>query len=289
MRKTGPFDSFQQHRDAIFRWVAILAALVVAFPVPRHVAMRPGGWGAVRARARRECAITGHAFAGPVRTWLRHRRSPSVLVRGPSAAATRRDAERALVAARQAAAHAGGRPYAALVDADTITVPLRPHRAEDGRGVPAGTRRCAVHRRGVRPDAPGVARDSGQGAIVTLVRLMEDHRDGVVVIAAGHPGDMESFVDSSTGPASCFTRSPHFTDCTSDELLEIVEHHAGRHRYELGEPAREALTAFIGAMPRVQRFGNGRAARQFFQRMTERQALRVPELTEPGARALVVL
>ncbi|MEO3749623.1 right-handed parallel beta-helix repeat-containing protein [Streptomyces sp. B6B3] len=136
---------------------------------------------------------------------------------------------------------------------------------------------------------PGVAQDFGQEAIATLVKLMEDHRDEVVVIAAGYPGDMERFIDSNPGLASRFTRSLHFADYIDDELVQIVEHHARKHRYELSDEARKALTTFISAVPRGKRFGNGRAARQLFQQMTERQAMRVAELTDPDAQALMVL
>jgi hypothetical protein len=72
-------------------------------------------------------------------------------------------------------------------------------------------------------------------------------------------------------------------------LVQIVEHHARRHRYELSDAARKSLTGFVGAIPRGERFGNGRAARQLFQQMTERQAMRVSELNDPDADQLMLL
>ncbi|RKN05118.1 right-handed parallel beta-helix repeat-containing protein [Streptomyces radicis] len=136
---------------------------------------------------------------------------------------------------------------------------------------------------------PGVTQDFGLEAIATLVKLMEDHRDEVVVIAAGYPGDMERFISSNPGLASRFTRSLLFADYSTEELVEIVEHHARRHRYELTAAARKALSTHIGAIPRGDRFGNGRTARQLFQRMTESQAMRVAELTSPQASDLMAL
>lgn len=135
----------------------------------------------------------------------------------------------------------------------------------------------------------GVANDFGGEAIATLVKLMEDHRDEVVVIAAGYPGDMERFITSNPGLASRFTRSLLFEDYASDELVRIVEHHAGRHQYELSASARKVLAALFAAWPRNAQFGNGRTARQVFQQMTENQALRMSELVAPDARQLVVL
>ncbi|MDT0308743.1 AAA family ATPase [Streptomyces sp. DSM 44917] len=135
----------------------------------------------------------------------------------------------------------------------------------------------------------GLGQDFGQEAIATLVKLMEDHRDEVVVIAAGYPADMERFIDSNPGLASRFTRSLRFADYTNDELVRIVEHHARRHRYELSDAARQGLARAVGAIPRGERFGNGRAARQLFQQMTERQAMRVAELSTPDAGQLMLL
>ncbi|KAB8169704.1 AAA family ATPase [Streptomyces sp. 3MP-14] len=135
----------------------------------------------------------------------------------------------------------------------------------------------------------GVTQDFGLEAVATLVKLMEDHRDEVVVIAAGYPDEMARFVDSNPGLASRFTRSLLFSDYSTDELVEIVEHHARRHRYELTEGARKALAAHIGAIPRTEGFGNGRSARQIFQRMTERQAMRVAELTAVQPTDLMTL
>ncbi|MBB0244003.1 AAA family ATPase [Streptomyces alkaliphilus] len=136
---------------------------------------------------------------------------------------------------------------------------------------------------------PGMSNDFGGEAIATLVKLMEDHRDEVVVIAAGYPGDMARFINSNPGLSSRFSRTLLFTDYSGDQLVDIVEHHAGQHRYDLSPAAREALRAYMDAIPRNERFGNGRTARQVFQAMTERQAIRMSELSAPGADTLTVL
>ncbi|MYS84760.1 right-handed parallel beta-helix repeat-containing protein [Embleya scabrispora] len=135
----------------------------------------------------------------------------------------------------------------------------------------------------------GVANDFGGEAVATLVKLMEDHRDEVVVIVAGYPGEMERFIASNPGLSSRFTRSLLFDDYSAEDLVRIVEHHAGRHRYELSVPARKALGELFARMPRGAQFGNGRTARQVFQQMTERQAMRMAEIDTPDARQLVVL
>ncbi|MFF4749202.1 right-handed parallel beta-helix repeat-containing protein [Streptomyces sp. NPDC002514] len=131
--------------------------------------------------------------------------------------------------------------------------------------------------------------DFGHEAIATLVKLMEDHRDSVVVIVAGYPDEMEHFIDSNPGLASRFSRTLLFEDYATPELVNIVEHHAERHQYRLTDSAREALTAYFEATPRGERFGNGRTARQTFQALTERQAYRVAEMTAPDETDLITL
>ncbi|MFG3019471.1 right-handed parallel beta-helix repeat-containing protein [Streptomyces sp. NPDC048254] len=135
----------------------------------------------------------------------------------------------------------------------------------------------------------GQGNDYGREAIATLVKLMEDHRDDVVVIVAGYPEEMERFVDINPGLASRFTRTLMFDDYGSEELGRIVEFHAAKHEYELPDDTREALLGYFGDLVRDDRFGNGRTARQIFQRMTERHAQRVVELVEPTTDDLVTL
>ncbi|WP_433528464.1 right-handed parallel beta-helix repeat-containing protein [Micromonospora sp. CA-263727] len=136
---------------------------------------------------------------------------------------------------------------------------------------------------------PGHTNDFGQEAIATLVKLMEDHRDDVVVIVAGYPLEMSRFVASNPGLASRFSRTMSFEDYGPAELTGIVEAQCRRHEYQLAEDARTAVHALFAAMDHGHGFGNGRAARQVFQRMTEHQAQRVADLADPSTDDLLRL
>jgi hypothetical protein len=118
---------------------------------------------------------------------------------------------------------------------------------------------------------------------------MEDHRDNIVVIVAGYPSDMERFVDANPGLASRFTRTLMFVDYDSAELARIVEWQSRKHEYELPEETRASLIDYFDSLVRDDRFGNGRTARQTFQRMTENHAQRVVDLVEPTTADLVTL
>jgi nitrous oxidase accessory protein NosD len=135
----------------------------------------------------------------------------------------------------------------------------------------------------------GQGGDFGLEAISTLVKLMEDHRDDVVVIVAGYPDEMERFVAANPGLASRFTRTLVFEDYDGGQMVRIVAHTAARHQYTLVEPTVHALERYFDALPRDERFGNGRTARQVFQRMTERHARRIADLAEPTTQELITL
>jgi Holliday junction resolvasome RuvABC ATP-dependent DNA helicase subunit len=135
----------------------------------------------------------------------------------------------------------------------------------------------------------GQSSDFGQEAIATLVKLMEDHRDEVAVIVAGYPDDMIRFMDANPGLASRFSRTLTFEDYSTPELTDIVAAQAAEHQYELPEPTRQALHEFVDQIPRGAAFGNGRTARQIFQKMTEHHAERLTQGIAPTAAQLSTL
>ncbi|WP_461030072.1 right-handed parallel beta-helix repeat-containing protein, partial [Streptomyces sparsus] len=132
-------------------------------------------------------------------------------------------------------------------------------------------------------------RDFGKEAIDTLVKLMEDHRDEVVVIVAGYTAEMERFLAVNPGVASRFSRTITFGDYEPEELLCIVRQQAEEQQYRLGEGAEEALLKHFTAIPRGPSFGNGRTARQTFEAMVERHAGRVAQLPDPSTEELTLL
>lgn len=132
-------------------------------------------------------------------------------------------------------------------------------------------------------------RDFGKEAIDTLVKLMEDHRDSVVVIVAGYTAEMERFLTVNPGVASRFSRTITFGDYGPEELLRIVEQQAEEHEYRLAPGTAEALSKYFTEIPKGAAFGNGRTARQTFEAMVERHASRVAQLAEPSTDDLTLL
>ncbi|MEO3742075.1 right-handed parallel beta-helix repeat-containing protein [Plantactinospora sp. B5E13] len=123
----------------------------------------------------------------------------------------------------------------------------------------------------------GSGHDFGREAIDTLVKLMEDHRDEVVVIVAGYSAQMRSFLDSNPGLASRFSRSVEFESYSTEELVTIVERLCSTHHYSLEYDTRLALARLFDGMDRDANFGNARVARKVFEEMVGRQAFRLSE------------
>ena len=104
---------------------------------------------------------------------------------------------------------------------------------------------------------------------------MEDHRDEIVVIAAGYTAQMRAFLSGNPGLASRFAKTIEFASYSSAELVTIVDRLARSHHYLLEYETQQALVAYFDRMPRDEAFGNARAARQLFEEMIGRQAYRL--------------
>jgi SpoVK/Ycf46/Vps4 family AAA+-type ATPase len=135
----------------------------------------------------------------------------------------------------------------------------------------------------------GTGADFGREAIDTLVKLMEDHRDEVVVIAAGYSAEMRRFLDSNVGLASRFSRTIEFENYSTDELVQIMDHHCGRHSYQLEPETRIRLAQHFDGVHKDASFGNGRAARKVFEEMVDRQAQRLATMPDATAHDLIAL
>ncbi len=135
------------------------------------------------------------------------------------------------------------------------------------------------------PDGHG---DSfGQEAINTLLKMMEDHREDLVVIVAGYKGEMSRFIDSNPGLKSRFSRFINFEDYSTSELTEIFKARCDSHGYLLSEKALEAIKDLVKQFEiQMGELGNGRFVRNIFDRTLALQCNRLALLTKPSEEDL---
>ena len=129
--------------------------------------------------------------------------------------------------------------------------------------------------------ARGNENDFGREAIDTLVKLMEDHREEVAVVAAGYPEEMHIFVESNPGLRSRFPKTIHFPDYTTDELVAIFKSMTEKNGYKLPPATEEQLSQLLDSFPRDKGFGNARLARNLFEAALAHHATRVVEIKDP--------
>ena len=126
----------------------------------------------------------------------------------------------------------------------------------------------------------GGANDFGQEAVETLLKMMEDHRDDLVVIVAGYTGKMQEFLDSNPGLRSRFNKHVHFDDYGVEQLVQIFKAFCRKAEFKLAEGAERELASVFGvlAASRDEAFGNARAARNLFEATLSKQADRLVTL-----------
>jgi len=125
----------------------------------------------------------------------------------------------------------------------------------------------------------------GREAIDTILKRMEDNRDDFIVIVAGYSKNMSDFINTNPGLKSRFNKYIHFDDYTENELLMIIKKLTKKAGYKLSESAEACLIDLFEKLynKRDDSFGNGRLARNIFEKTIENQANRIasiPNLTE---------
>ena len=114
----------------------------------------------------------------------------------------------------------------------------------------------------------------GMEAVSTLIQAMENHRDDLVVIAAGYPQEMERFLKSNSGLKSRFGTIIHFDSYSIEELMGIFDSMCKKNQITPTGEAREKVRQYLQTEMDEPEFGNGRAVRNLYEKMLLGQANR---------------
>lgn len=131
----------------------------------------------------------------------------------------------------------------------------------------------------------------GKEAVSTLLKLMEDHKNDLVVIVAGYPDEMDEFVASNPGLKSRFTEELIFEDFTPQELLRIFDLFCAKAEYQVAPSATYFLQQIFEAayQTRDRAFGNARYARNLFDDIVRSHANRLVRNAAPSRAMLCTI
>ena len=131
--------------------------------------------------------------------------------------------------------------------------------------------------------------DFGSEAIATLVKAMEDHRDELVLIVAGYPEEMATFIDSNPGLSSRFRTTINFPDYSDDELVAIFASLCKDADFSPTPECDGVLRTMLHGVIRDREFGNARFIRNLFEAAVVRQAWRLRSVETPTVEQLRAL
>jgi len=119
--------------------------------------------------------------------------------------------------------------------------------------------------------------DFGYEAIDCLLKEMEDHRDDLVVIAAGYPDEMSRFLNSNPGLQSRFTRTIIFEDYSAEEMVQIFSDLCIQNEYRLDPDVGIVVRNHFDeiTLNKERSFANGRTVRNLFETTLRYQSKRV--------------
>jgi stage V sporulation protein K len=137
----------------------------------------------------------------------------------------------------------------------------------------------------------GGENDFGREAVETLLKLMEDRRDDLIVIVAGYTGKMQEFLDSNPGLRSRFNRHLHFDDYSTEELVKIFQVFCRKAEFKTTADAEKSLADLFNLLcaARDETFGNARTARNLFEAAISRQANRIVSLPKVDKEVLTTI
>ena len=118
----------------------------------------------------------------------------------------------------------------------------------------------------------------GDEAINTIVQEMENNRDDIIVIFAGYPKEMESFLNKNPGLRSRISYHINFENYSAQELYSITEYMAEKDGMTLDKSVKDKLLPIFDKARAFNDFGNGRYARNIYEKAFMSQRCRLADM-----------
>ena len=116
--------------------------------------------------------------------------------------------------------------------------------------------------------------DYGHEALSTLVQLMENYRDDLVVIMAGYRDEMRALINVNPGLRSRMTTYIDFPDYVPAELGQIFTNIIAHYGITVTPDAMDYLTTQLGQVFTTGEYGNARYVRSLWEHAFTSMALR---------------
>ena len=101
--------------------------------------------------------------------------------------------------------------------------------------------------------------------ISTILKVMEDQRDNIIVIFAGYGKEMERFIKFNPGLQSRIGYKIEFDDYSIDELLQIFLNLLNDNDFKITDEAKEKVKEIIEKSSKIDNFGNARYINKMYQ------------------------
>lgn len=114
---------------------------------------------------------------------------------------------------------------------------------------------------------------SGEQAIATLIKQMEDNRDKFILIIAGYTNEMKMLIDQNPGFESRIKEYLDFPDYDYIEMREIAQSMANQNNFCIDDKAYDVFDAIVARERKLRSFGNGRTVRNIVDKAIDRHTL----------------
>lgn len=129
----------------------------------------------------------------------------------------------------------------------------------------------------------------GEQVIATIVQLMEDFRDEIMVIAAGYSKEMGKFLDSNPGLRSRFANTVNFPDYSVPDMLQIAQKMLVDRDYQADSEYLNLLSKQLWVEKDKRGFGNARTVRNILEQSIRLHSVRLAQVQTPSRDDLIFL